>query len=45
MVYYRENFTFPRIQRDSKIFQGGGGGGQLFPGVPNANFYRNAYNL
>ena len=42
--YYRENYTFPRIQRGSNIFQGvqlfsrGGGG-------PNANFYRNPYNL
>ena len=32
--YYRENFTFPRIQRGSNFFQGG-----------NANFYRNPYNL
>ena len=30
--------TFPRFQRESNIFQGGGGG-------PNANFYRNPYNL
>ena len=27
---YRENYTFPRIQRGSDIFQGGGV--QLFPG-------------
>ena len=33
--YYRENYTFPRIQRGSNIFQG----------VPNANFYRNPYYL
>ena len=38
--YYRENYTFPRIQRGSNIFKGvqllqGGGGGL------NANFYRN----
>ena len=26
-VIYRENFTFPRIQRGSNIFQGGWGGG------------------
>ena len=25
--YYRENYTFPRIQRGSNIFHGGGGGG------------------
>ena len=25
--YYRENYTFPRIQRGSDISQGGGGGG------------------
>ena len=29
--YNRENFTFPRIQGGSNIFQGGGGV-QLFPG-------------
>ena len=23
--YYRENYTFPRIQKGSNIFQGGGG--------------------
>ena len=33
--YYRENYTFPRIQRGSNIYRGGGGGGG-----PNANFYR-----
>ena len=45
--YYRENYSFPRIQRVSNIFQGvqlfsrggwGGGGGG-----PDANFYRNPY--
>ena len=35
--YYRDNYTFPRIQRGSNLFQGGGG--------PNTNFYRNPYNL
>ena len=35
---YRENYTFPRIQRGANIFQWGGGG-------PNANSYRNPYNL
>ena len=29
--YYRENYTFPRIQKGSNIFQGGGGV-QLFLG-------------
>ena len=33
--YYRENYTFPRIQRGSNIFQGGGG--------PNANFSQVIY--
>ena len=38
-------YTFPRIQRGSKIFKGGGSP-TLFPGgCPNANFYRNPYNL
>ena len=39
--YYRENYTIPRIQRGSNIFQGV----QLFPQGPNANFYRNPYTL
>ena len=39
--YCWENYTYtlPMIQRGSIIFQGGGGGVQLFPGGgPNANF-------
>ena len=40
--YYRENYTFLRIQRGSSILQCGGGGVQLFPYV---NFYRNPYIL
>ena len=41
--YYRENYTFPRIQRGSNILRVGG---QTFSrGGPNANFYRNPYNL
>ena len=44
--YYRENYTFLRIQRGSNIFQGGGGGGPTFSrGGQNANFYRNPYNF
>ena len=46
MFYYRENYTFPRIQRGFNIFQGGGGGVQMlisietyitcaFPGGPD----------
>ena len=31
--YYRENYTFPRIQRGSNIFQGGGGGPTFSRGV------------
>ena len=31
-------FLFPRLQRGFNFFRGGGG-------VPNANFYRNPYNL
>ena len=40
--YCRENYTYtlPRIQSRSIIFQEGAGV-QLFPGGPNANFYRN----
>ena len=41
MVLLQRTYTFPRIQRGSKVqlFPGGGGGG------PNTNFYRNPYNL
>ena len=40
--YYRENNTFPRIQRGSNIFWGV----QPFSwGCPNAYFYRNSYKL
>ena len=43
--YFKENYNFPKFQRESKIFQGSnlfqGGGG----GGPNAFFYRNPYNL
>ena len=39
--YNRENYPFPRIQRGSNIFQRV----QLFPVGPNANFFRNPYNL
>ena len=43
--HFRENYTIPRLQRGSNKFQGGGV--QLFPGGggPNANLYRNPYNL
>ena len=27
MVYFKENYKFPRFQRESNNFQGGGGGG------------------
>ena len=41
--------NFPRFERGSNIFQGGGGGGggPIFSsgGGPNANYYRNPYNL
>ena len=30
MVYFKENYNFPRFQRGSTIFQGGGGGGSNF---------------
>ena len=41
--YFKENYNFPRFQRGANICQGGptfsrGEG-------PNANFYRNPYNL
>ena len=44
--YNRENYTFPgsgggpTFPREVQLFPGGGGGGG-----PNANFYRNPYNL
>ena len=47
MVYFREDYNFPRFQSGSNIFQGvvvqllpGGGGGG-----PIAYFYRNRYTL
>ena len=44
--YYRENDTFPRIQRRSIIFQGGGASNFFQEvGGSNANFYRNPHNL
>ena len=39
MVYFRESYNFSMFQSRSNIFQGGVGGG------PNANFYRNPYNV
>ena len=48
LYFSKDPDTFPRIQRGSNIFQGGGGV-QLFSrgggGCPNANFYSNPYNL
>ena len=38
--YFKEDYTFPRFQRESNIFQGGG-----VQRGPNAYFYRNPYNL
>ena len=34
MVYFKENYDFPRFHRGSNIFQGwgGGGGGNFFQG-------------
>ena len=34
--YYRENYTFPMIQKGSNIFQGGGGS-NFFLGGPHRN--------
>ena len=49
MVYYKENYDFPRFQRGSNIFQGVEhfpGGSNFFQGVGlNANIYRNPKNL
>ena len=44
--YFKENLNFPRFQRGSNIFQvGWGGGPNIFPEGPNANFYRNGYKV
>ena len=32
MVYFKENYKFPRFQRESNNFQGGGGGVQPLSG-------------
>ena len=42
--YYRDDYTFPRIQRGSNIFQGGGGS-NFSQGGSSAYFFRNTYNL
>ena len=45
--FFLGNYNFPKIQRGSNIFLGGGGV-QLFPGGgagPNANFHRNLSKL
>ena len=33
MVYFKENYSFPRFQRGSNIFRGGGEGGPTFSGL------------
>ena len=38
MVNFKEIYHFSRCQRGSNIFQGGGGGVQLFPGGSNCLF-------
>ena len=38
--YYRENYTFPRIQRGSNILRGVGPTFSRGGGAPNVNFYR-----
>ena len=46
MVYFKDNYTFPRFQRGSNFFQGGGGEGRVskfFQGVGGgggSNFFR-----
>ena len=38
MVYFKENYNFPRFQRGSNIFfQGGGGGPTFFRGGGGSN--------
>ena len=47
MVISKKTIIFQGF-REVPTFTGGGGGGgrvQLFQGDPNANFYRNGYNL
>ena len=48
MVYFKENYHFPRFQRGSNIFQGGPSfsrGGPTFSRGLNAYLYRNPQNL
>ena len=47
MFYFKENYKFPRFQRESNIFQEGGGGPTFSRGGGglNANLYRNPENL
>ena len=42
MVISKKTITFKKFQRGSNIYQGGV---QLFQRDPNANFYRDGYNL
>ena len=48
MVILKKTLIFQGF-REVPTFSGGGGGGgggsQLFPGGPNANFYRNRYKV
>ena len=48
MVISKKTITFQGFRGGPTYSRGGGGGVQLFPGGeggPNANFYRNPYNL
>ena len=45
MVISKKTITFQGFRGGSNIFQGGGGGPTFSRGGPNANFYRNPYNL
>ena len=40
MVYFKENYHFPRFQRGSNIFQGVGGGPSFSRGGGVSNFFR-----
>ena len=45
MVLLQRQLYFSKDPEEFQHFQGGGGGQTFFQGRPNANFYRNPYNL
>ena len=45
IILFKENYNFPRLQRGSNIFRGGGGGQTLIRGGGGGVKYKNPNNL